>query len=144
MIAFHVHLSLSLVERDHRQIQDFVCSARSAPIDGRNTSCGPAKQGVLLISCETAKEPSQKTELSHMGSGSDLLSRAVTSQVPSALKGLTAVFGMGTGGSPSPSPPEFLQMRLRTLKTVQRIRIQKLNLTFPSTSSIFTSLYENQ
>ena len=35
-------------------------------------------------------------------SGSVLLSRAVTSQVPSALKGLTSVFGMGTGGSLSP------------------------------------------
>ena len=39
-------------------------------------------------------------------SGSDLLSRAVSSQVPSALKGLTSVFGMGTGGSLSPLPPE--------------------------------------
>ena len=38
--------------------------------------------------------------------GGDLLSRAVTSQVPSALKGLTAVFGMGTGGTPSPLPPK--------------------------------------
>ena len=43
-------------------------------------------------------------------SGSDLLSRAVSSQVPSALKGLTSVFGMGTGGSLSPLPPEFLQV----------------------------------
>ena len=34
-----------------------------------------------------------------MESGGDLLSRAVSSQVPSALKGLTSVFGMGTGGS---------------------------------------------
>ena len=41
-----------------------------------------------------------------VGSGSDLLSRAVTSQVPSTHKGLTSVFGMGTGGSPSPLPPE--------------------------------------
>ena len=41
-----------------------------------------------------------------MESGSDLLSRAVSSQVPSALKGLTSVFGMGTGGSLSPLPPE--------------------------------------
>ena len=31
-------------------------------------------------------------------SGNVLLSRAVSSQVPSALKGLTSVFGMGTGG----------------------------------------------
>ena len=38
----------------------------------------------------------------HLGSGNDLLSRAVSSQVPSALKGLTSVFGMGTGGTLSP------------------------------------------
>ena len=40
-------------------------------------------------------------------SGNVLLSRAVSSQVPSALKGLTSVFGMGTGGSLSPLSPEF-------------------------------------
>ena len=44
--------------------------------------------------------------LRNMESGSDLLSRAVSSQVPSALKGLTSVFGMGTGVAPSLSPPE--------------------------------------
>src|SRR5690606_33854449 len=32
--------------------------------------------------------------------GNDLLSRDLPVQVPSALEGLTAVFGMGTGGSP--------------------------------------------
>ena len=48
--------------------------------------------------------------LRNMGSGSDLLSRAVSSQVPSALKGLTSVFGMGTGGTPSSSPPEMVNI----------------------------------
>ena len=43
-------------------------------------------------------------------SGGDLLSRAVSSQVPSALKGLTSVFGMGTGGTPSPLPPENVSL----------------------------------
>ena len=42
-----------------------------------------------------------------LGSGSDLLFRAVSSQVPSALKGLTSVFGMDTGVTPSPLPPEI-------------------------------------
>ena len=46
--------------------------------------------------------------LLHVDSGGDLLSRAVTSQVPSALKGLTAVFGMGTGGTPSSLSPEMV------------------------------------
>ena len=43
-----------------------------------------------------------------MESGGDLLSRTVTSQVPSALKGLTSVFGMGTGVTPSSLPPEMV------------------------------------
>ena len=42
-----------------------------------------------------------------MESGGVLLSRAVASQVPSALRGLTSVFGMGTGGTLSPLPPEI-------------------------------------
>ena len=45
-------------------------------------------------------------------SGGDLLFRAVSSQVPSALKGLTSVFGMGTGGTPSPLPPEIVYLSI--------------------------------
>ena len=41
-----------------------------------------------------------------MESGNVLLSQVVSNQVPSALKGLTSVFGMGTGGSLSPLSPE--------------------------------------
>ena len=41
-------------------------------------------------------------------SGSDLLSQAVTRQVPSALEVLTTVFEMGTGVAPPLSPPETL------------------------------------
>ena len=40
-------------------------------------------------------------------SGGVLISRAVASQVPSALRGLTSVFGMGTGGSLLLSSPEL-------------------------------------
>ena len=43
-----------------------------------------------------------------MESGDDLLSRAVSSQVPSALRGLTSVFGMGTGGTLLPLSPEIV------------------------------------
>ena len=43
-----------------------------------------------------------------MKSGSDLISQAVSSQVPSALLSLTSVFGMGTGGSSTPLPPEMV------------------------------------
>src|SRR5207253_3000620 len=37
--------------------------------------------------------------------GNDLLSHRVTPTVPSALEGLTSVFGKGTGVSPPPWPP---------------------------------------
>ena len=40
--------------------------------------------------------------------GDDLLSHTVTRAVPSALKGLTSVFGKGTGVAPSLEPPETL------------------------------------
>ena len=50
----------------------------------------------------------ERKNLSEMGSGGDLCSRAVSSQVLSALKGLTSVFGMGTGGTPSLLPPEMV------------------------------------
>ena len=43
-----------------------------------------------------------------MESGDDLLFRAVSSQVPSALRALTSVFGMGTGASLSLLSPEIL------------------------------------
>jgi hypothetical protein len=39
-------------------------------------------------------------------SGGVLLSQGVYPQVPSALAGLTSVFGMGTGVTLSPWPPE--------------------------------------
>ena len=66
--------------------------------------------------CRLMKYAPLLLQRSDMESGSDLLSRAVSSQVPSALKGLTSVFGMGPGVTPSLSPPErviyfFLPLR---------------------------------
>lgn len=40
--------------------------------------------------------------------GDVLLSRDPAVQVPSALEGLTVVFGMGTRGTPPPSPPNSI------------------------------------
>ena len=42
------------------------------------------------------------------GTGTDLSSQAVSRQVFSARMSLTSVFGMGTGGTPSPLPPEIV------------------------------------
>ena len=52
------------------------------------------------------EEPRSETRGLFMGyPGDDLLSHAVTHAVPSALEGLTSVFGMGTGVSPPPLSP---------------------------------------
>ena len=44
-------------------------------------------------------------------SGSDISSQAVSSQVLSARRGLTTVFGMRTGGTLAPLPPEWLPLQ---------------------------------
>ena len=43
--------------------------------------------------------------------GNVLLSQDPAVQVPSALKGLTVVFGMGMRGTLSPSPPNRIAMQ---------------------------------
>jgi hypothetical protein len=45
----------------------------------------------------------------HRKTGGVLLSQALSDQVPSALRGLTSLFGMGRGVSPSPKPPEKVE-----------------------------------
>ena len=67
----------------------------------------------LSLLPKTTKKEKPKdfsSKLLYLDSGNVLLSRAVSSQVPSALKGLTSVFGMGTGGTPSPSSPEIVNL----------------------------------
>ena len=54
------------------------------------------------------KKAENPSALCDMESGGDLCSRAVSSQVRSALRGLTSVFGMGTGGTLSSLPPEMV------------------------------------
>ena len=55
-----------------------------------------------------SERPSRRKAVQESIPGDDLLSHTVARAVPSALRGLTAVFGMGTGGSPSLEPPETL------------------------------------
>ncbi len=54
---------------------------------------------------ENASHPQRTRGVSEKVAGSDLLSQGVPAQVPSALRGLTAGFGMGPGVSPSLKPP---------------------------------------
>ena len=54
-------------------------------------------------------------------SGGDLLSQGVSAQVPSALEGLTSVFGMGTGVTPPREPPSLM------LEESNRATLSQLN-----------------
>ena len=83
-----------------------------------NQPAAPATPGAPVVDLQYKKR--EASLLLYVDSGNVLLSRAVSSQVPSALKGLTSVFGMGTGGTPSPSSPETVNFFFpRTLTTAQ-------------------------
>jgi hypothetical protein len=61
------------------------------------------------MSSDTTKPPASAGGFVLRNPGGVLLSQGATPQVPSALTGLTAVFGMGTGVSPPPWPPEIVR-----------------------------------
>ncbi len=79
----------------------------------------PARQagessGTPARSADKKEPPSSSPKRGGRGctqekSGSDLLSHAVSRGVPSALEGLTSVFGMGTGVTPPTLPPETFE-----------------------------------
>ena len=80
--------------------------------------------------------------LRNMESGSDLSSRAVSSQVLSALKGLTAVFGMGTGGTPSSLPPEMVSYSAAGLSSSPSRRfLRALDLSLPGSRIVVRSRF---
>ncbi len=78
-----------------------------------------------------------------MESGSDLSSRAVSSQVLSALESLTSVFGMGTGGTSPSLPPEIVAILLAcpcTLTTAHRMILQTVPISSQFSVSDLLSL----
>ena len=60
-----------------------------------------AARGVLGAPARPRTKTSRPEGGSYEETGGDLLSQALASQVPSALWGLTALFGMGRGVSPT-------------------------------------------
>ena len=104
------------------------CAIRSGGVYAARSGCKPlplscsaralrAQEHDVPLRCKAAPNlaakdcPQSNRKRRHivspdMDSGSDLVFRAVSSQVPSARRGLTSVFGMGTGGTLLPLPPE--------------------------------------
>ena len=69
--------------------------------DGRHCLLGPGERR------RAAPRGGPRDEIN----GGDLLSQGREAQVPSALRGLTALFGMGRGVAPSLSPPKWVETR---------------------------------
>ena len=80
---------------------------RKQPLSSRQRLSLAPQVRLELTTPRLTAECSAIELLRNMESGDDLSSRAVSSQVLSTLKGLTSVFGMGTGGTPSPLSPEI-------------------------------------
>ena len=66
----------------------------------RSTSRNLPKGVGVIVPRKTKKAPTSLSQGEGTTSGNDLLSRAVSRGVPSALEGLTSVFEMGTGVTP--------------------------------------------
>jgi hypothetical protein len=114
--------------RSRRRCRDGAVAAAGTPHDGPRCarthgarSCGRAVAQPVL----PRRRGGQRSMGRPQGGPSDeetggvLLSRALAGQVPSALRGLTALFGMGRGVSPSPSPPENGESPRGPFKTAQ-------------------------
>ena len=78
--------------------------------------------------------------LRNMESGGDLCSRAVSSQVRSALRGLTSVFGMGTGGTLSSLPPEMVSYSVAGDGLLPALSFRPLPLGFPRLRVLLSAL----
>ena len=75
-----------------------ICGGRLCNVASRLSGVRLGK----MSNCQIAQKQTARfcVLLAFVVSGSYLSSRAVASQVLSAYKGLTSVFGMGTGGTP--------------------------------------------
>ena len=99
-----------------------ICAARVVrgrpsvlEVHGQTANRSARRKGVPLCARLAGMPVTKKREIANAVSlflvtGNVLFSQVVSNQVPSAQKGLTAVFGMGTGVSPSPLSPVSLNV----------------------------------
>src|SRR5690606_38613121 len=74
---------------------------RSAKIETVRIRAQPKEQRQRRAECRVSVRGYGRNEKEKMWAGGDVLSHPVARAVPSALRGLTAVFGMGTGVAPA-------------------------------------------
>ena len=70
--------------------------------------------------------------------GNNLLSRAVSSEVPSAFERLTTVFGMGTGGFVQASSPHTDLFQEQSPSGRMRLAKQVVRISVPTVKSVRT------
>ena len=79
----------------------------------------------LHLQINNTKKPAHQLNWFHLP-GNVLLSQGLASQLPSALKSLTSVFGMGTGVASSPSLPDYLVKKNIVLSKLDNVILGKL------------------
>src|SRR5580704_10334614 len=72
--------------------------------------------------------------------GNDLRSHTLSRAVPSALRGLTSVFGMGTGGSPAVRSPTSRSCQLSAVSFQQQCAALTSRLMLPANLDEFPVL----
>ena len=77
--------------------------------------------GPIMAENDEERRPS-RAALFERKTGGVLLSQGISTQVPSALRGLTSVFGMGTGVTLSLWPPEISCQQVCHLRTPEQAR----------------------
>jgi hypothetical protein len=100
------------------------CAARAGgavraqgPLHASRCACVRSRRAIAVAVAvavtERQRAARRAARLSSKKTGGVLLSQALAGQVPSALRGLTSLFGMGRGVSPSPRPPEKVERPTR-------------------------------
>ena len=117
------------VKAHHQNDPNRQRACRNLPTGGQNSGAGvmngPRAWLIMLRlgSPKTTKSATRSGGALHsINSGSVLLSQGISPQVPSALRGLTSVFGMGTGVTLSLWPPETCCQFGCTPKTPEQAR----------------------
>jgi hypothetical protein len=98
------HLVRRLIRIECRCAGDPFAGGKESRLRAPSSASPPCPERASSLGAERPR--AARGRLVYEKTGGVLLSQALASQVPSALRGLTALFGMGRGVSPSPRPPE--------------------------------------
>ena len=106
--------------RDPRKAERLLAISEGAPTN--SLTPGAVGRGGGGAWFAQRKRPRSFLNVAFINAGNDLLSHTLSRAVQSALRGLTSVFGMGTGGSPAVRSPTSRSRQLSAVSFQQMLR----------------------